>query len=120
MNFALILFLLVVLTFAAWLAEKAWFLPRRRRLATQRVAEFERTQAALPPAQRVADPAAASVALADAALRQPLWLEYTAGLFPVIAAVFLLGAELVYAYTHVRTGAKDKPPPTMPEHVEED
>ena len=90
MNFALILFLLVVLTFAAWLAEKAWFLPRRRRLATQRVAEFERTQAALPPAQRVADPAAASVALADAALRQPLWLEYTAGLFPVIAAVFLL------------------------------
>ncbi|HWS75851.1 MAG TPA: signal peptidase I [Quisquiliibacterium sp.] len=90
MNFALILFLLVLLTFVAWLAEKAWFLPRRRRIATERVAQFEREQAVLPVPQRVADPAAASVAIADSALRQPMWLEYTAGLFPVIAAVFLL------------------------------
>ena len=90
MNFALILFLLVVLTFVAWLAERFHFLPRRRRLAQARVAEFERAQAALAPTQRVADHAAASVAIADAALRQPLWLEYTAGLFPVIAVVFFL------------------------------
>ncbi len=90
MNFALILFLLVLLTFVAWVAEKAWFLPRRRRLARERVAAFEREQAALSPIGRVADPAAASTAIAEAALRQPLWLEYTAGLFPVIAVVFLL------------------------------
>ena len=90
MNFALILFLLVLVTFFAWVAEKAWFLPRRRRLAVERVAQFEREQAALPESQRVRDPAAASVALADSALRQPMWLEYTAGLFPVIAVVFFL------------------------------
>jgi len=90
MNFALILFVLVVLTFVAWLAERFHFLPRRRRTAAARVAEFEREQAALAPTQRVADPAAASVAIADTALRQPLWLEYTAGLFPVIAVVFFL------------------------------
>ena len=88
MNFALILFLLVMLTFVAWLAERFHFLPRRRRLAEARVAEFDRAQSALAPTQRVADHAAASVAIADAALRQPLWLEYTAGLFPVIAIVF--------------------------------
>ena len=90
MNFALILFLLVMLTFVAWLAERFHFLPRRRRLAEARVAEFDRAQSALAPTQRVADHAAASVAIADAALRQPLWLEYTAGLFPVIAVVFFL------------------------------
>ena len=90
MNFALILFVLVMLTFAAWLAERFHFLPRRRRLAEERLAEFERAQAALAPTQRVADHAAASVAITDAALRQPLWLEYTAGLFPVIAVVFFL------------------------------
>ncbi|GAA4410811.1 signal peptidase I [Quisquiliibacterium transsilvanicum] len=90
MNFALILFLLVLVTFVAWLAEKLFFLPRRRRRATERVARFEREQAALPAPMRVGDPAAASVALADSALRQPLWLEYTAGLFPVIVVVFLL------------------------------
>ena len=94
MNFALILFLLVLLTFVAWLAERLHFLPRRRRLAEARVAEFERAQAALAPAQRVSDHASASVAIAGEALRQPLWLEYTAGLFPVIAVVFFLRSFL--------------------------
>jgi signal peptidase I len=32
---------------------------------------------------------------ARSALRQPLWLEYTAGLFPVIAVVFFLRSFLV-------------------------
>ena len=90
MNFALLLFLLVAFTFLAWVAEKAFFLPRRRRLATQRIEAFDREQAALPATLRVAEPAAARAALADTALRQPLWLEYTAGLFPVIAVVFFL------------------------------
>ena len=90
MNFALILFLLVVATFVAWLFERFLFLPRRRRLAEAKVTEFERAQAALAPSQRVADHAAATVAISAQALRQPLWLEYTAGLFPVIAVVFLL------------------------------
>lgn len=90
MNFALILFLLVLVTFVAWLFERFLFLPRRRRNAEAKVAEFERAQAALAPSQRVADHAAATVAISAQALRQPLWLEYTAGLFPVIAVVFLL------------------------------
>lgn len=57
MNFALILFLLLVFTGIAWIADKLYFAPRRR------------------------------AAHVD---RQPLWLEYTAGLFPVILVVFFL------------------------------
>ena len=95
LNFALILFLLLLLTFVAWLAEKLVFLPRRRRLAEARLTEFDRAQAALPEAQRTANVEAARVAIADKALRQPAWLEYTAGLFPVIAVVFLLRSFVV-------------------------
>lgn len=61
MNFALILFLLVVFTGVAWLLDKGVFAPRRRSAGLD---------------------------------RRPAWLEYTAGLFPVIAAVFLLRSFL--------------------------
>jgi signal peptidase I len=95
LNFALILFLLLVLTFVAWVAERTVFLPRRRRLAEQRLTEFDRAQEALPAAQRSPNLEAARVAIADKVLRQPLWLEYTAGLFPVIAVVFFLRSFVV-------------------------
>ena len=95
LNFALILFLLLVLTFVAWVAERMVFLPRRRRLAEQRLTEFDRAQEALPAAQRSPNLEAARVAIADKVLRQPLWLEYTAGLFPVIAVVFFLRSFVV-------------------------
>jgi len=95
LNFALILFVLVAVTFVAWLAERLVFLPRRRRLAEQQVKAFEAEQAALSPGLRVSDHAAASVQIAEQALRQPLWLEYTAGLFPVIAVVFVLRSFVV-------------------------
>ncbi|HEY2020307.1 MAG TPA: signal peptidase I, partial [Paraburkholderia sp.] len=39
MNFALILFVLVVLTGVAWVADKLVFLPKRRRAAEAAVAE---------------------------------------------------------------------------------
>ncbi len=91
MNFALILFVLLSVTLVAWVADKAVFAPRRRRRAAERVAEWEREQrargASLEPASRRA--------IEDDALRQPLWLEYTAGLFPVIAVVFFLRSFVV-------------------------
>ena len=91
MNFALILFLLLVLTFVAWLADRFVFAPRRARAAAAAVAEFERTGA---PALRAAGGEAAvsdqRESLRAARSKQPLWLEYTAGLFPVILVVFAL------------------------------
>lgn len=93
MNFALILFLLTVATGVFWVLERVSFLPARRRKAEAACAEFEaanrealgRGEAAVTEEYR---------ALRAKILRQPWWLEYTAGLFPVILVVFLLRSFL--------------------------
>jgi signal peptidase I len=92
-NFALLLFLATVVTGVYWLAERLVFLPRRRRAAQaiedaamQRRAELDRMGI-----QKV------DVDVQEAKgriLMQPWWLDWTAGLFPVIAAVFLLRSFL--------------------------
>ncbi|MBS0293927.1 MAG: signal peptidase I [Proteobacteria bacterium] len=92
-NFALLLFLATVVTGAYWLAERLVFLPRRRRAAqaledaaAQRRAELDRMGI-----QKVdGDVAEAQGRI----LMQPWWLDWTAGLFPVIAVVFLLRSFL--------------------------
>ncbi|MBC6958182.1 MAG: signal peptidase I [Lautropia sp.] len=91
MNFALILFLLLVLTFVAWLADRFVFRRRRVRVADAAVRDFEREAAARLRAS-MGEPAVAAERERLRAVheKQPLWLEYTAGLFPVIAVVFLL------------------------------
>lgn len=91
MNFALILFLLLVVTFVAWLADRLVFRVRRLRAADAAVAEFDRAGApALSASAGAAAVEAQREALRAHRARQPLWLEYTAGLFPVILVVFLL------------------------------
>jgi signal peptidase I len=92
-NFALLLFLATIVTGLYWFAEHLWFLPRRRRAAE---ALDENA------ARRNADLSARGIAvddpkLADAkhkVLAQPWWLDWTAGLFPVILAVFVLRSFL--------------------------
>ena len=88
-NFALLLFLATVVTGVYWLAERIYFLPLRRRAAqaiedaaAERRAELDRMGI-----QKV------DVDVQEAKgriLMQPWWLDWTAGLFPVIAAVFFL------------------------------
>ncbi len=91
MNFALILFLLLVVTFVAWLADRLVFRSRRLRAADAAVAEFDRVGApALNHSAGAAAVEAEREALRANRTRQPLWLEYTAGLFPVILVVFVL------------------------------
>jgi signal peptidase I len=92
-NFALLLFLATVVTGVYWLAERLVFLPRRRQAAA-----LLETQAA----QRKSELAARGIAPVDAdlaaarqrILMQPWWLDWTAGLFPVIIAVFVLRSFL--------------------------
>jgi signal peptidase I len=92
-NFALLLFLATIVTGLYWLAERLYFLPRRRRAAAALEART---------AQRNADLSARGIAsdepqLAEAkqkVLAQPWWLDWTAGLFPVILAVFVLRSFL--------------------------
>ncbi len=94
LNFALILFLLLLATFVAWIADRLYFLPRRRSEARARAEAFDRSQAS-GSTSPVADPAATRAAIVERAMRQPAWLEYTAGLFPVIAIVFFLRSFVV-------------------------
>jgi signal peptidase I len=95
MNFALILFVLVILTGVAWVADKLVFLPRRRRAAQAAVAEFDRQQERV--GERFADENAAQTRarLRDDKLRQPWWLEYSASFFPVILVVFVVRSFVV-------------------------
>ncbi|KVK83364.1 signal peptidase I [Burkholderia cepacia] len=95
MNFALILFVLVILTGVAWVLDKLVFLPQRRRAADSAIEEFDRQQARID--KRFADENAVQTRskLRDEKLRQPWWLEYTASFFPVILAVFVVRSFVV-------------------------
>ncbi|CAH2891819.1 MAG: Signal peptidase I (EC [uncultured Paraburkholderia sp.] len=95
MNFALILFVLVILTGVAWVADKLVFMSQRRRAAEVAVAEFDRQQERI--GERFADENAAQTRarLCDDKLRQPWWLEYSASFFPVILVVFVVRSFVV-------------------------
>jgi signal peptidase I len=92
---ALILFVLVILTGIAWVADKLVFQPQRRRAADAAVAEFDRQQQRV--GERFADENAPQTRarIRDDKLRQPWWLEYTASFFPVILVVFLVRSFVV-------------------------
>jgi signal peptidase I len=92
-NFALLLFLATIVTGLYWLAERLVFLPRRRRAAEALEAQTTQRNERLS-SQGVA-PVEAHVAEArQRILAQPWWLDWTAGLFPVILAVFVLRSFL--------------------------
>jgi signal peptidase I len=92
-NFALLLFLLSVVTFVYWLAERLHFLPARQAaaaaLAAQQAARREQLQ---QKGIAVVDDDLGQAR--DRLLMQPWWLDWTAGLFPVIVGVFLLRSFL--------------------------
>ncbi|MGH6625365.1 MAG: signal peptidase I [Burkholderiaceae bacterium] len=92
-NFALLLFLATVVTGVYWLAERLYFLPQRMKAATNLEEQAAKRRAELSQmgiAQVDGDVSEAKSRL----IMQPWWLDWTAGLFPVIAAVFLLRSFL--------------------------
>ncbi len=93
-NFSLLLFLASVVTGIYWVAERLYFWPRRRKAAAAleeavlaRRAELDRKGIAKVDLE-VSPEARGRV------LMQPWWLDWTAGLFPVIAIVFVLRSFL--------------------------
>ncbi len=92
-NFSLLLFLATAVTGVYWLAEKFYFWPQRRKAAMALDAQA---------VQRRAELAAQGINQVDnhtgeahaRLLMQPWWLDWTAGLFPVIVVVFLLRSFL--------------------------
>ena len=89
-NFALLLFMATVVTGLYWLAERFVFSPRRRAAAAALQAQAEQRRAGLA-AQGITQVDEGDLATArERVLAQPWWLDWTAGLFPVILVVFLL------------------------------
>jgi signal peptidase I len=92
-NFSLLLFLLTLVTFGYWLAERFVFAPRRA--ASARVLEQQDVARRSELARQGINKVDGDVREArQALLAQPWWLDWTAGLFPVILIVFLLRSFL--------------------------
>lgn len=92
-NFALLLLLATVVTGFYWVAERLYFLPQRRKAAALLESDAVLRRAELTKigiSQVDGDIAQAKARI----LAQPWWLDWTAGLFPVIIAVFFLRSFL--------------------------
>ncbi|MDO9073725.1 MAG: signal peptidase I [Rubrivivax sp.] len=92
-NFSLLLFMLTLVTLGYWLAERFHFKPQREAAAVRLEANDATRRAELKKMgiERVdGDVQEAKTRL----LMQPWWLDWTAGLFPVILVVFLLRSFL--------------------------
>ena len=92
-NFALLLFLLTLVTLVYWLAERYKFRPAREAAAAALLAQDEARRAQLA-SQGIAQVDSNVAEARDKLLAQPWWLDWTAGLFPVICAVFLMRSFL--------------------------
>ena len=92
-NFSLLLFILSVVTLAYWLAERFHFAPARRAAASALVANDAQRREALA-AKGIAQVDGNIEGARQKLLAQPWWLDWTAGLFPVILIVFLLRSFL--------------------------
>jgi signal peptidase I len=93
-NFALLLFLATVVTGVYWLAERMHFLPKRKQAADALDASLARRREDLAR-QGITQVDTVDAKARERLVMQPWWLDWTAGLFPVIVAVFLLRSFLV-------------------------
>ncbi len=92
-NFSLLLFILSLVTFAYWLVERFHFAPARVRSAAALEAQDRERREKLAQ-QGIAKVDGDISQARESLLMQPWWLDWTAGLFPVILAVFLLRSFL--------------------------
>jgi signal peptidase I len=92
-NFGLLLFAATVVTGLYWLAERFHFLPQRQAAARRLEQEADRRRIELA-AMGIAQGEGEARPDTQQVLQQPWWLDWTAGLFPVILAVFLLRSFL--------------------------
>ncbi|MEK8049919.1 signal peptidase I [Ideonella sp. DXS22W] len=92
-NFSLLLFVLTVVTLGYWLAERFRFAPARQTAADTLAASDAQRRAELQKMGIAQVDGDVSVAR-EKLLMQPWWIDWTAGLFPVILVVFVLRSFL--------------------------
>lgn len=93
-NFALILFVLMVVTGVIWCLDVFVLAKQRRRRADAALAEYDARKAKLSAEGIKVDSGNQRAAIEQAHLRQPTWIEYSGSFFPVIALVFILRSFL--------------------------
>ncbi|MEX5748009.1 signal peptidase I [Massilia sp. X63] len=93
-NFALILFVLMVVTGVIWCLDVFVFAKQRRRAADAALAEYDTRTSKLTADGIKVDSGDRRAAIEQAHLRQPTWIEYSGSFFPVIALVFILRSFL--------------------------
>jgi signal peptidase I len=92
-SFAFLMLMATIVTGIYWLAEQFYFLPQRRLAADRLESDAANRRAELDKlgiAKNDVDVTQAKERL----IMQPWWLDWTAGLFPVIAVVFVLRSFL--------------------------
>ncbi len=92
-NFALLMFMATVVTGIYWLAEQFYFLPQRKAAAEALQAQADKRTAELN-AQGITQTDVNVTEAKERLYMQTWWLDWTAGLFPVIAVVFVLRSFL--------------------------
>jgi signal peptidase I len=92
-NFALLMFMATIVTGIYWLAEQFYFLPQRKVAAEVLQAQADKRTAELH-AQGITQTDVNVTEAKERLYMQPWWLDWTAGLFPVIAVVFVLRSFL--------------------------
>jgi signal peptidase I len=92
-NFALILFVLTIVTGVIWFLDVFYLSKQRRARADKALAAFDARHQQLK-ADGVKLDEGGRAALEAEMLRQPTWIEYSGSFFPVIALVFFLRSFL--------------------------
>ena len=93
-NFALILFVLMVITGVIWFLDVFYLAKQRRAAADRALAEYDARNAKLTADGIKVDNTGNRAQLEAGILRQPTWIEYSGSFFPVIALVFFLRSFL--------------------------
>ncbi len=92
-NFALILFILTIITGIIWFLDVFYLSRQRRAKANATLAKFDARNAKLN-ADGIKFDESGRAALEANLLKQPTWIEYSGSFFPVIALVFFLRSFL--------------------------
>jgi signal peptidase I len=93
-NFALILFVLMVVTGIIWCLDVFYLAKQRRAAADRALADFDARTAKMTADGIKMDSNVSRGQIEAALLRQPTWVEYSGSFFPVIALVFFLRSFL--------------------------
>jgi signal peptidase I len=92
-EFTLILVIICFVTFLYWLADRFYFLPKRKK-SLQVLEAQERIRIENATKMGLVASGAIDEETKEKLLRQPWWLDWTAGLFPVIFVVFIIRSFL--------------------------